>query len=141
MLIHVYTHFVETECYCTSLRAATRRMTSIYDAALAPVGVNVAQWGLLRKLDRVPISIQELADRAELERSTVARNVRVLEKAGLVQLGESPADRRAATIVLTDAGLSVLRRGKPHWRRAQQQVEQRLGRADAIDFRALLLSL
>lgn len=135
---------VKTDCYCTSLRAATRKITAVYDAALAPVGVNVAQWGLLRKLgevSQVPMSIQNLAEVAELERSTVARNIRVLEREGLVALGESVEDRRAATIVLTDQGLAVLRTGEPLWQSAQRQVEQLLGRRPASDLRALLLSL
>src|ERR1700754_2465481 len=87
--LHVYTCIMTTDCYCTSLRAATRRLSALYDEALEPVGVNVAQWGLLRKLgaaDSQPLSIGELAEASELERSTVARNVRVLEKLGLVRL-------------------------------------------------------
>lgn len=132
---------VKTDCYCTSLRTATRKITAVYDAAMAPVGVNVAQWGLLRKLGEVPMSIQNLAEVAELERSTVARNIRVLERDGLVALGESVEDRRAATIVLTDQGLEVLRTGEPLWQSAQRQVEQLLGRRPASDLRALLLSL
>jgi len=133
-----------TDCYCTSLRAATRKVTALYDVALRPVNVNVAQWGLLRRLDAAalsPVSIQELSERCELERSTVARNVRVLEKLGLVRLGESADDRRAATIVLTRRGLSVLERGAPLWQQAQSQVEDMLGRANAVELRSVLLSI
>lgn len=132
---------METECYCTTLRAATRRLTARYDAALEPVGINVAQWGLLRKLakePRQPISIQELADRAELERSTAARNVRVLERLGLVQLSQSAADRRASVIELSEQGVSVLQRGLPLWRQAQREVEQLLGGDEAAGLRSLL---
>jgi DNA-binding MarR family transcriptional regulator len=135
---------VETECYCASIRAATRRITALYDAELEPVGVNLAQWSLLRKVAKPPqqpISIQELADRAELERSTAARNVRVLEKLGLVQIRESPDDRRASMIELTAQGLSVLQRGEPLWQHAQGRVENRLGRREAAELRSLLHSL
>ncbi len=133
---------MKTDCYCTSLRAATRKITALYDAALLPAGVNVAQWGLLRRLDvDSSISIQELADRAELERSTVARNIRVLEKDGFVQLGGSSGDRRAATIALTDKGMTALQGGDPLWQQAQTQIEEQLGKAEARDFRSLLLSL
>ena len=134
----------KTDCDCTRLRAATRKITAGDDAARAPVGVNVSQWGRLRKLgevSQVPMSIQNLAEVAELERSTVARNIRVLEREGLVALGESVEDRRVATIVLTDQGLAVLRTGEPLWQSAQRQVEQLLGRRPASDLRALLLSL
>jgi DNA-binding MarR family transcriptional regulator len=132
---------VETDCYCTSMRAATRRLTARYDAALEPVGVNVAQWSLLQKLARAPgqaLSIQQLADRAELERSTAARNVRVLEKRGLVHLGPAEGDRRATRIALTEQGRSVLQRGSALWADAQAQVEELLGRGEAADLRTLL---
>ena len=159
--IRVYTHFsptrkcgsvkrvyilgrVETECYCTSIRRATRKLTELYDAALEPVGINVAQLGLLRRLDRScarPLSIQELAERSELERSTVARNVRVLEKQGLVELGESTEDRRVSTVLLSDKGLDALEQADPLWQSAQHEVERMFGRQSASKLRSLLLSI
>jgi DNA-binding MarR family transcriptional regulator len=116
----------------------------LYDAALEPVGINVAQFGLLRRLDRSsasPVSIQELAQRTELERSTVARNVRVLEKHGFVKVGGSIEDRRAATILLSDEGVAALEQGDPLWQNAQRQVEEMLGRQVASKLRSLLLSV
>ena len=119
-------------------------MTALYDAALEPAGINVAQWGLLRRLDTAqpdPVSIQALAERAELERSTVARNVRVLEKLGLLRMGESRQDRRFATIALTAAGRATLDHGAPLWEAAQSQVEKMLGDSVAQELRSVLLSL
>jgi DNA-binding MarR family transcriptional regulator len=135
---------METECYCTSIRRATRRLTALYDGALEPVGINVAQFGLLRRLGRSspsPLSIQELAERSELERSTVARNIRVLEKHGLVELRGSTEDRRASMIFLSDKGLAALEQADPLWRSAQRQVEKMLGRGTASKLRSLLLSV
>jgi DNA-binding MarR family transcriptional regulator len=116
----------------------------LYDAALEPVGINVAQLGLLRRLDRScarPLSIQELAERSELERSTVARNVRVLEKQGLVELGESTEDRRVSTVLLSDKGLDALEQADPLWQSAQHEVERMFGRQSASKLRSLLLSI
>jgi DNA-binding MarR family transcriptional regulator len=119
-------------CYCTSIRAATRRVTALYDEALRPVGVNVAQFGLLRNLSvEEPKSIQELATALDLERSTVARNIRVLEKLGLVELGGSSTDRRAAEIRLNQEGTATLQHGEPLWVKAQTQFEMSLATADA----------
>lgn len=135
---------METECYCTSVRRATRKLTALYDAALEPVGINIAQFGLLRRLGRSspsPLSIQELAERSELERSTVARNVRVLERHGFVELGGSVEDRRASAILLSDEGLAALEQGDPLWRSAQRQVEEMLGKQTASKLRSLLLSV
>lgn len=126
------------------MRAATRRITARYDAALAPVGVTVAQWGLLQKLAKAPeqaLSIQQLADLAELERSTAARNVRLLERHGLVRIGPATSDRRASRIELAEQGRSVLRRGQAAWAEAQADVEDLLGRQEAAGLRTLLQQL
>jgi DNA-binding MarR family transcriptional regulator len=71
----------------------------------------------------------------------VARNVRVLQRLGLVQLGESHTDRCGSTIELTDAGRSALERGEPLWQEAQEQVEEMLGRERATELRSLAVHL
>jgi len=130
---------MKTDCYCTSMRAATRRITALYDAALEPAGINVAQYGLLRRLsDAGPVSIQQLAVASELERSTVARNVRVLEKGGLVSLAAGAVDRRATVVHLSERGAEALAVAKPHWASAQLRVEERLGGDVAVALRMTL---
>lgn len=121
-----------------------RRMTAIYDRALEPAGINVAQWALLRRIPSSgdePITIQDLAERAELERSTVARNLRVLEKSGLVEMGTSSADRRATDIVLTEKAERVAAHAMPLWRNAQAEVERMLTVEGAGELRSLALSV
>ncbi len=122
-------------CYCFALRLAARKTTALYDATLAPVGVNVAQFGMLRRIERVgPVSLTDLGRLAELDRSTVGRNVKVLARRGLVRLA-SAEDQREAAVTLTSAGVEALRRGAPLWQEAQRRVEVALG-ADGA--RALL---
>jgi DNA-binding MarR family transcriptional regulator len=133
---------MQTECYCTSMRAATRRITAHYDAALAPAAVNAAQFGLLRKLSAVgPVSIQHLAAAVELERSTVARNVRVLEKSGFVSLATAAEDRRTTMIRLSERGNEVLEAAAPLWESAQQRVEKGLGVDGAVALRTIVQTL
>lgn len=135
---------METDCYCTSLRVAMRRMTAIYDRALEPAGITVAQWSLIRRIPSSgaePISIHDLAERAELERSTVARNLRVLVKSGLVEMSTSPADRRASAIVLTDKAVQVAERALPLWQGAQAEIERMLTTEAAARLRSLALSV
>jgi DNA-binding MarR family transcriptional regulator len=130
-----------TPCYCSTLRAAARKTTAIYDDALAPAGVNVAQFGLLRKIERAgPISLSELGRLAALDRSTVGRDVRVLRRRGLVEVAAGE-DHREATVALAEAGRAVLRDGAPLWEAAQRGVETRLGEERAAQLRALLAAL
>ena len=88
-----------------------------------------------------PITIQDLADRAELERSTVARNIRVLEKRGLVEMTTSSIDRRASAIVLTPDAVAVTAAAQPLWQRAQREIEQALSVESAAELRRLALSV
>ncbi len=126
-----------TQCLCTKLRRASRGVTRLYDEALADVGLNAAQFSLLRNLQRLEQpSITALAEAMGLDRSTLGRNLRVVEGRGLVQLGDG-ADQRSRLVLLTDAGRAVLEQGAPLWEVAQQQVAARLG----ADKRAALMQL
>ena len=114
-------------CYCHALRKATRRLTAAYDAALAPTGINLAQFSLLRTLERHGAqSLTGLGRLMELDRSTVGRNVRVVERLALVQPAVSP-DQREAAIELAPEGRRVLARAVPLWAGVQARIDARLG--------------
>jgi DNA-binding MarR family transcriptional regulator len=116
-------------------------MTALYDAALGPAGIGLAQYSLMRRIQSArAVSLTELAHLAELDRSTVGRNVRVLERLGLVS--ETAAeDQRETTVTLTEVGVETLRRARPLWDDAQRRVEAALGEAGAETLRTLAESL
>ena len=127
-------------CFCTSLRKASRRLTAIYDTALEPFGINVAQFALLRNINRHgPVSLTALGDILELDRSTLGRNVRVLGRRGMVQLAES-TDKREASIMLSASGRRTLEAALPTWRAAQTRINTKLGDG-AAQLQALLGTL
>jgi DNA-binding MarR family transcriptional regulator len=116
-------------------------MTSLYDDALAPVGVNIAQFSLLRNVARgEPVSLTELGQRIELDRSTVGRNVKVLVKAGLLDLSKGK-DQREAMLALTDNGRRVLADGAPLWEAVQRKVERVLGSNGSKELQDLLQAI
>ena len=129
------------ECYCAALRAAARRTTALYDAALEPTGVNVAQFSLLRNIARIgPVSLTELGRKVDLDRSTIGRNVRVLQRLGLVAVTHG-ADQREAVVALTERGTEVLRVGAPLWDQVQHGIAARLGPEGMRQLRQLLESI
>lgn len=132
---------METECYCAALRLAARKVTAAYDAALAPLDINVAQFSLMRKIERQGrVSLTELALLTGLERSTIGRNARVLQRLGLIE--DAPSDdERESCLALADAGRRTLRQAMPRWTRAQQKIEASLGRDGAGRLRQVLLDL
>ncbi len=132
---------MKTTCYCAAVRTAARKTTALYDALLEPAGVTLAQYSLLRKIERAEtVSLTKLGELAELDRSTVGRNVKALEGLRLVRLGPA-RDQREAAVRLTPAGKATLRRAAPLWAEAQRQVEAALGDAEAGQLRTLALSL
>ncbi|ABS66546.1 MarR family winged helix-turn-helix transcriptional regulator [Xanthobacter versatilis] len=119
-------------CYCTLLRTATRKVAAAYDAALAPVGINIAQYALLRMIqNRQQVSLTELGRVADLDRSTIGRNVKVLERDGLVKTARGE-DQREAVVSLAPGGIEALAAATPLWEACQRQIEKRLG-ADKIE--------
>src|SRR6478735_2001556 len=99
--LRVYARSMFYPCHCLQLRKATRKIGARYDAALAPVGINIAQYSLLRTVaKRQPMSLTDLGRYLELDRSTIGRNVRVVEKLRLVEMGRGQ-DQREATVSLS----------------------------------------
>lgn len=130
-----------TDCYCVVLRKATRRVTAIYDQALEPAGINVAQLSLLRKIARnAPVSLTELGRLLELDRSTVGRNVRVVERLGFAVLALGD-DQREATVSLTPRGNKVLAKAAPLWDAAQSRIETAVGSTGVDTLTRLLAEL
>ncbi|AYF87623.1 MarR family winged helix-turn-helix transcriptional regulator [Pseudomonas sp. JS3066] len=126
-----------TQCLCTKLRRVTRSVTRLYDDALEGVGVNVAQYSLLKNLARLDQpSITSLAEALGLDRSTLGRNLKVLEGKGLVQL-EGGEDQRNRLVSLTAAGHARLDEALRAWEQVQVQLGQRIG----LEKRAALMAL
>jgi DNA-binding MarR family transcriptional regulator len=130
-----------TSCLCTQLRRASRGVTHLYDDALAAVGLGAAQFSLLRHVQRLEQpSISVLAEAMGLDRSTLGRNVRVLEEQGLVQLGAG-RDLRAREVRLTEAGLQRVEQALPLWEQAQRELNARLGGDSRAELMKLLEEL
>jgi DNA-binding MarR family transcriptional regulator len=119
---------MQSECYCSSIRTATRKLTALYDQSLEPVGVNLSQFSMMRRISRAqPVSLTEIGRLCELERSTVGRNVKILERMGLA-VTDQGNDHREAVVSLSQAGLQALEEGSPLWDQAQARVETLVGR-------------
>ncbi len=128
-----------TVCHCQALRQAARRVSALYDAAMAPLGLRVSQYGILVRLQAGgPRGIQALAAELVMDRTTLGRNIRPLERDGLLTAIPDPADRRGRLLAVTPAGADLVARAAPAWRAAQAEYEARCGAEDAAALRASL---
>ncbi len=121
---------VKTLCACFQLRKAARVVTQLYDSYMHQAGVTPAQFSLLMiAWQQGPLTPSELAAMAVLDKTTLSRNLRPLQKRGLLQATPSRADRRAKTISITGAGIETLRQVAPRWKAVQDKMISSLGEA------------
>ncbi|MEJ1096747.1 MULTISPECIES: MarR family winged helix-turn-helix transcriptional regulator [unclassified Pseudoxanthomonas] len=117
-------------CTCFHLRRATRRVTQIYDHELAVVDLSLNQYSILRRTQRGPRMLGELAEELGMDRTTLSRNLKPLLDSGLLSEARGK-DARQRLIALSDAGHARLKVAVPHWQRAQHLIDTTFG-ADAV---------
>lgn len=125
---------VNATCHCFGLRKATRAITQLYDHKLESAGVRATQFTLLVTLASVSTqTLTEMAQVLVMDRTTLTRNLKPLEKMGLIVTVQA-RDKRSKAYALTEAGKEVLRKGIPQWKEAQTKVIGFLGpdRAEAL---------
>lgn len=117
-----------TGCVCSNLRRASRAVTNYYDSLLAQVSdLRVSQVIVLTVLYLAgPQTINELAERMALDRTTVGRNLRPLAQQGLLTL-TSGSDQRTRVVMLTAQGEETLLRVLPQWEQAQAHMVSGIG--------------
>jgi len=119
---------VRLSCACANLRRAARVITRLYDAALRPSGVGVAQFTLLQALNTAPgMSQKQLAGLLEIDSTTLTRTLEPLRRAGWLR-STGGDDRREVHLALTAAGKRTYRRARAYWERAQGDFVRALGK-------------
>src|SRR5882757_1858061 len=130
------------QCNCMVLRRASRRISHFYDSKLAPAGLRTTQFSILALLgEQGGVSVNNLAERLDLDRTTMGKNLRPLERLKYVKITPSPTDGRSRTITLTNAGGAVLKAARHLWRRAQADFETANGSTAVGALRATLTNL
>jgi DNA-binding MarR family transcriptional regulator len=129
--------------YCGSLnfRRTARAVTRMYDTALQASGLRSTQFGLLIGIAKTqPVSIGKLADTLVVDRTTLTRSLRLLQKDGLITVSPR-STMRQRFLELTPAGAEALERSLPLWRAAHAQFVDAVGSQYWLELRAELESL
>ncbi len=131
MLPHAATTAPPRGCTCAKLRRLSRRVTAVYDRELAAAGLRVTQYSMLGVMQReagaagMPLTL--LAERLDMDRTTLTRNLKPLIAQGWAELAASEADARVRLARVTAAGAAAWQAARPHWKRAQLEVNRTLG--------------
>lgn len=119
-----------SSCHCTALRKASRRISQLYDAALAPSGLKTTQRAILAQVRRSePATVGQLADALIMDAGGLAHTLKPLVRDGLVATDVDPQDRRNRLIRLTRAGQTKLKQSDALWDAAQKSFEKGFGGA------------
>jgi DNA-binding MarR family transcriptional regulator len=114
-------------CVCFITRKAARCITQFYDEMLRPVDLRSTQLILLNSIRILgPVSIKRLAKAVVMDRSALARNLKPLDKQGLIRI-ERGDDLRERVVTLTELGHEKATEAFPLWERAQAEVQNKLG--------------
>jgi DNA-binding MarR family transcriptional regulator len=117
------------------MRAASRRLTLLYDEVMAPSGLRLTQFNILAELERrtaEPPTVSELAEILTMERSALGQTLRTLEGDGLVALGRDQRDARRRPVRLASAGRKAEARARPYWEKAHARFSRFYGDAAAL---------
>lgn len=133
-----FEHLDDQLCNCLKVRRAAQSITKIYDYYLAPSGLKISQYSLMKNISQSePVNVSDLANILKLDRTTLVRNLKPLEERGLIS-DISPSSARNRQLVLTETGKVVLSTAIELWREAQLFVEQSLGKDNLETLTGLL---
>lgn len=115
-------------CVMFNLRKASRALTQVYEEVMKPSGILPTQFTLLVVTRGMgPVAISRMAEVLVMDRTTLTRNLKPLERDGLVTVKPSRHDKRTREVNLTKKGVKQLELAVPLWREAQQKINASLG--------------
>jgi DNA-binding MarR family transcriptional regulator len=118
---------VNDTCLGARVRRVARAVGNHYDEHLKPSGLKGTQFTLLTAIYLNPkATISRVAESLLLDRTTLNRNLKPLEREGLIESGPGK-DLRTRTLKLTEVGVETLARALPLWLEAQTASMNRLG--------------
>lgn len=117
---------INRRCACFNLRKASRAVTQCFDHALEPMGIRATQYTLLVSMASLGArTLTEMASNLVMDRTTLTRNLKPLEKLGMIEASASK-DKRSKAYALTEKGKKTLEDSVPVWTTIQEDIEGRL---------------
>jgi DNA-binding MarR family transcriptional regulator len=114
-------------CVCFNLRWVTRAVTQFYDAEMRRHGIRPTQGTILASLmTRESWHMAELSDWLGMERTTLVRNLRPLQRDGLVRVSGGGRGR-LVELAITPKGRKQMEKLAPAWKSAQRAAVKTLG--------------
>ena len=116
---------------CLGLRVGRlhRLVVREFEHRLRPLGLSLPQLEMLSVLRMItgPVRPTALADLLGVERSTMSRNLALLQERGWARTTAASASGRSLAVTITDAGTATLAAADQAWTQAQGALVDRVG--------------
>ena len=128
-----------SECSCNMMRKSARKITQFYENNLREAGIKPTQFSILATLANTgPIQLTQLANRLILERTSLTRNLNVLERNTWIDIQPGEEDSRQRVVSLTRNGYKQLDCAIPYWQKAQKAIAKDMGQETITRLRTML---
>jgi DNA-binding MarR family transcriptional regulator len=125
------------DCLCLASRRAARSITRLFDRKMRASGLRATQFSILAMLTLTgPTSIGHLAEGLGMERTTLTRNLALIEAQRWVTI-QPGDDARARIVSVTSKGRAAVEAALPAWRQAQASAAAAIGQSGVAALRAL----
>ena len=120
--------FLEAKnCACFNVRKTARVLTQEYDQSITPSGLKTTQFSALAVINKLgPVMITDLAKAMEIERTSLTRNLKLIERDGFIE-SRSGEDARSRIVEITKAGQEKLNEAQDLWEIVQSRIVEKFG--------------
>lgn len=130
---------VAANCLCRRVQHASRTIGKRFDEAFRPVGLNNWQFTMLMALAHAASqTINQIAGELGMDRTTTTKNLRPLERRGLVTIRTDDKDARVRRVSLTEEGHQLLEDALARWRAVNEEVSAGLSKEQIVAVRSAL---
>lgn len=120
----------DLSCACATARRASRLVTQLYSDHLRESSLEPTQFALLTALKSHPGKSQVVFGKAlGLDKTTLSRNLKLLQKNGWVKTARVEGQRELGFFV-TPAGLKLVNTATPAWQQAQEHLRSTMTDAE-----------
>ena len=119
---------VKEYCNCYTIRKISSKISKIYDNALNTVDLKITQYAILKYIIILKkTSLKNLSTAMDYNRSTLGRNIRVLERKKLIRFNKGE-DKREVEITITNDGQKIFKIARQYWENINNQISENLGK-------------
>jgi DNA-binding MarR family transcriptional regulator len=123
-------------CHCFATRQLARHVSKLYERHLANARITSAQFTILTFLQRSSGStMSELSREMVMDRTTLLRAIKPLQRDGLVTTSPQKGDARKLVFALSRKGARKIEEAVPFWQAAQREYEVQIGAGRAARLR------